>query len=641
MSNISVFGNQGLFEHVYKNAPIGIALVSIDGNWIDVNPAACKILGYTQAELMALPATDFVLSDKVDNLDELVKMMSQGTDKFESERQYLHKNGNSIWAAVHVSLVRDEESGEPLFFISQVVDTTDSRVAEQKLQESIERYTSLKKYNHDAIISFGLDGRIINGNQMTEQMTGYKIPELIGRRISKLIGEQNLASILNPAKDYTLIEQDITEIRHKSGKMVEVLSTLAPIIIHGNTVGYYIIAKDMTEQKRLIIEKEAAEKTNKAKSEFLAMMSHEIRTPMNGVIGMTDLILETDLSPEQREYIDIIKKSGTTLLNIINDILDFSKIESGKTELVEEIFGVRSTISETINLILPKALEKNLEVTTSVSPCVPEVVEGDVTKLRQVLINLLGNAIKFTPNGAITTTVKLLAQEQNTVTLQFSVRDTGIGVPEHKIPQLFEPFYQVDHYMTRHVEGTGLGLAICKKLVHLMGGEIWYEPSPDHPGSAFMFTVNFKVEEEVAEKPGAETLEGVPDSGNALKILIAEDNEVNQLVLKKMIEKLGYNSTVVDNGQEAIEAYKRYPYDIIFMDIQMPYLDGLESTKKIRELAAGDKPPFVVAVTAHAIKNDREKYLALGMDEYISKPVSMDEVSRVIQHYRKMAEAPV
>ncbi|MGV2786915.1 PAS domain S-box protein, partial [Clostridium perfringens] len=278
---------------------------------------------------------------------------------------------------------------------------TQSKIAERKLQESIERYTSLKKYNHDAIISFNLEGRIINGNQMAEQLTGYKIPELIGTRISNLIGERNLTRVLSASADYVAVEKGINVIHHKDGHTVEVLATLAPIVIHNKNVGFYIIAKDMTEQKRLIIEKEAAEKTNKAKSEFLAMMSHEIRTPMNGVIGMTDLILETELDEEQRDYVQIIKKSGTTLLNIINDILDFSKIESGRTELVEETFNLRTALSETLNLILPKALEKNIEVTTSVASDVPSQVYGDVTKLRQVLMNLLSNAIKFTPNGAV------------------------------------------------------------------------------------------------------------------------------------------------------------------------------------------------------------------------------------------------
>lgn len=635
MSEANIFGHQALFEHVYKSAPIGIALVTIEGNWISVNPAACKMFGFTEKELLQHPATDYIYSDNVDSPEKLVQSLSENGPTVALEKQFMHKDGRRIWASVHVSLVRDEKDKTPLFFISQMVDITDSKVAEQKLQESIERYTSLKKYNHDAIISFNLQGEIMNGNQMAEQLTGYTIPELAGKRISLLMGEHNLRRVLTDSADYTSVEKSINGIRHKDGHMVEVLATLAPIVIHNKNVGFYIIAKDMTEQKKLIIEKEAAEKTNKAKSEFLAMMSHEIRTPMNGVIGMTDLILDTDLDEEQREYVQIIKKSGTTLLNIINDILDFSKIESGRTELSEETFSLRNTLSETMNLMLPKALEKNIEVTTSVAPDVQDQVYGDMTKLRQVLMNLLSNAVKFTPTGSVSVSVSCVQSLHGSGLIQFSVTDTGIGVPNEKVPQLFEPFYQVDHYMTRQVEGTGLGLAICKKLVELMGGEIWYEPNPKQTGSVFTFTVQLKyplVAVNEGEENPVQELDDADD--NAFKILIVEDNEVNQLVLKKIIEKLGYPSETVHNGLEAVEAYKKYPYDLIFMDIQMPFMDGMEAARIIKQSAPADKRPYIAAVTAHAIKGDREKYLAMGMDEYVSKPVSMQAVSDVIDMFR-------
>ncbi|MCI1773574.1 MAG: PAS domain S-box protein [Paenibacillus lautus] len=642
MSDINIFGHQALFEHVYKSAPIGIALVTIEGSWISVNPAACKMFGYTDEELMAQPATDYIYSECINNKDKLLQSLDEASSTISVEKQFVHKDGNVIWASMHVSLVRDDQDQTPLFFISQIVDITDSKVAEQRLQESIERYTSLKKYNHDAIISFNLEGRIINGNQMAEQLTGFRIPELIGTKISNLIGERNLARVLSFSPDYVAVEKEINCIHHKNGHQVEVLATLAPIVISGKNVGFYIIAKDMTEQKRLIIEKEAAEKTNKAKSEFLAMMSHEIRTPMNGVIGMTDLILETELDEEQREYVQIIKKSGTTLLNIINDILDFSKIESGRTELVEETFSLRTALSETLNMILPKALDKNIEVTTSVASDVPNQVYGDVTKLRQVLMNLLSNAIKFTPNGAVSISVQCVRNQANSKLIQFSVTDTGIGVPSEKIAQLFEPFYQVDHYMTRQVEGTGLGLAICKKLVQLMGGDIWYERNPNQQGSVFTFTVDFSFSANARNMPEAGTIHENHSDGSDLKILIAEDNEVNQLVLKKMIEKLGYNSTTVLNGLEAVEAFKRYPYDMVFMDIQMPFMDGMEAVQLIKESAPPDHQPYIVAVTAHAIKGDREKYLGMGMDEYVSKPVSLNVISSIIDKFlaeRNIAQA--
>ncbi|MCZ8517424.1 PAS domain S-box protein [Paenibacillus filicis] len=636
MQELQVFDQQILLDHVYKHAPIGIALISMERKWIGVNPALCHIFGYAEQEIISLKSADLVTSGEDNKNEPLVNQLLDGViPSFEVENRYIHKNGSVIWATLHLSLVRDNIDGKPMYFIAQVVDVTKSKAMEHRLQESIERYTSLKKYNHDAIISFGLNGHIINGNQMSEILTGYRIEELIGTNISRFIGEMNLARLLSVTEDYTSIEKNMNYFKHKDGHAVEVLTTLAPIIIHNKNVGYYIIVKDMTEQKRLMIEKEAAEKTNKAKSEFLAMMSHEIRTPMNGVIGMTDLLMETKLDAEQDEYVQIIKKSGATLLSIINDILDFSKIESGKVELSEESFQVRTLLSETLNIILPKALGKKLEITTTVSPTVPGMVIGDTTKLKQVLMNLLSNAVKFTSHGAISISVDKVAQGKDTVCLQFAIRDTGLGVPKDKAAHLFEPFYQVDHFMTRKTEGSGLGLAICKKLVDLMGGEIWYEPRKDQAGSAFIFTANFRTQAYLESPADDASAEPDPLKDEPLKILIAEDNEVNQLVLKKMVEKLGYTSTIVQNGQEAVEAVRRVPHDLIFMDVQMPMMDGLEATKEIKKASSLTRKPYVIAVTAHAVKGDREKYLEAGMDEYLSKPIRIEAVSEIIENVRK------
>ncbi|MCZ8518221.1 MULTISPECIES: PAS domain S-box protein [Paenibacillus] len=632
MNGIESMDQQFLFEHVYKNAPMGIALVTLDQRWVSVNPAVCRILGYTAEELRTLTTADVELEPDDGHIVQGISDLLEGrTSSFQVDKKYVHKEGYTVWTSLHVSVIRDESSGSPLFFMQQMIDITQSKLAEIKLQESIERYTSLKKYNHDAIISFGLDGKIINGNLMAKQLTGFAIEELIGTRISDLIGNADLTELLTESMDYSAVEQSIKFLQHKDGHGIEVLATLAPIIIHNNNVGFYLIAKDMTEQKRLLIEKEAAEKTNKAKSEFLAMMSHEIRTPMNGVIGMTDLLLETSLDAEQSDYVQIIKNSGNTLLTIINDILDFSKLESGKSELIEEPCNIRAILSETISLILPKALQKNLEISTSISPKVPYMVLGDVMKLKQVLMNLLSNAIKYTPNGAVAISVERVSSASEKVCLQFEIRDTGLGVPQEKVAHLFEPFYQVDHFMTRNAEGTGLGLSICRKLIQLMGGEIWYEPCTDHPGSVFVFQAGFRTHPETVSYETANP-EGRSHE-NMLKILIAEDNDVNRIVLHKMLEKLGYNATVVSNGAEAVDAVIRHPYDVIFMDVQMPLMNGLEATKAIKDMISVKTPPHIVAVTAHAIKGDREKYLAAGMDEYISKPISMDSVSGILDKF--------
>lgn len=618
------------FEHVYKIAPFGIAMITIQGSLIMANPALTRILGYSEDELLQQRLEDLIHLDDLDKNKSQVRSLKTdypALNEVEVEGRYIRKDGNVVWASVHVSIMPDE-SGQPLYYIVFVNDISKSRAAEQKLQETVERYTSLKRYNHDAIISLDLEGNILNANNRAEQMTGYRVNEIAGKSIAQFIGEKNQRSILKESLNNPSVERDINTIRHKDGHLVEVLTTIAPIFINKKNVGFYMIAKDFTEQRELMIAKNRAENMNQAKSEFLAVMSHEIRTPMNGVIGMTDLLeTATELDSEQREYVEIIRKSGETLLAIINDILDFSKVESGVTELQEDLFDVNQCIGETFDVLSTKANAKELSLSFTVDDDVPDMLFGDSKRLKQVLMNLVGNAVKFTLHGGVTVAVRKLGQEDKHVELEFRVIDTGIGIPDNKIDAIFEPFSQVDNFMTRNYEGTGLGLAISMKLVSLMDGRIWVEKK-DEPGATFVFTVRFKENEQTQNC--LYSAKGENSSPDPLHILIAEDNEINQVVLQKILEKHGHVISIVSNGHEVLQVAENTPFDLIFMDIQMPGLNGLEATKAIKSALPIERCPVIVAVTANALKGDREACLAAGMDDYISKPVKSQPVLAVL-----------
>lgn len=620
-----------IFEHVFNHTPIGIVLLSLDRRWVRVNPAASRIFGYDRDELLSMRQDDLAYPDEPGSRDDSFQALIEGRiPEFTQEKRYKHKNGSVIWTSTHVSLIRDELDSSPRHFIAQIIDITANKLAEQKLIETVERYTSLKKYNHDAIISFDLQGKIMNANVMAEKLLGRRVADMIGTPIADIIGEYHVGRILSDNEHYAQIEGEINSVPHVDGYTVEVLVTIAPIIVNQRNIGFYLLIKDITEQKKLLIEKEAAERTNEVKSEFLAMMSHEIRTPMNGVIGMTDLLLDTKLDAEQTEYVSIIKKSGDTLLAIINDILDFSKVESGNAELVEEPFSLSGAIAETLDTLMPKALEKNLRLNVSIRPGIPQTLFGDSLKLKQILMNLTSNAIKFTPEGSISVTVDKAEPEEDGIRLHFAVRDTGIGIPPDKVEKLFEPFYQVDHFMARRAEGTGLGLAITKKLVQLMNGEIRCEPN-DGGGTVFRFHVRLhpgdKRELETCEREVAH-----PEWQNGpLRILVAEDNDVNRRVIVRMVEKLGFRPVAVRNGEEVLDQIRRSRFDIVFMDIQMPVMNGIEATKQIHRTLPPEDRPYIVAVTANALVGDRERYMEAGMNDYISKPLQSAVVSEIIR----------
>jgi signal transduction histidine kinase/DNA-binding NarL/FixJ family response regulator len=459
-------------------------------------------------------------------------------------------------------------------------------------------------------------------------------------------------------------------------------SWIGPIQHAERIVGTVTLVEDVTErvqrERDVQRSRQTAEAANRAKSEFLATMSHEIRTPMNAIIGMTGLLLDTDLDAEQRDCVETVRSSGEVLLTLINDILDLSKIEAEKLELENHRFDLRRCVEDALELVAVNAEAKKLDVGYQVTGDLPLYFVGDVTRLRQILVNLLSNAVKFTDKGEVTVSVSGYSHDCECYQLQFEVRDTGLGIPPALQDRLFQSFNQIDASTTRRFGGTGLGLAISKRLSELMGGKMWVESTGvPGEGSKFCFCIPamraheqesphdverraslagrrglkaaqlgeamcdvIEGETGSAEKPyGAHTsYDRELGHRHPLRILLAEDSSVNQKVAARMLERIGYRVHVVANGLEVLQSLQHIPYDVIFMDCQMPEMDGYEATRAIRtcEQNEGRRPVYIIAMTANAMQGDRERCLAAGMNDYLSKPVRLPAMEQALKHYHSI-----
>jgi PAS domain S-box-containing protein len=502
-------------------------------------------------------------------------------------------------------------------------------VAREKLLSKYSR--GLIEASPDPLITLNFEGKITDMNEALSKITG------ITRE--KITGTDFFDHFTDPQKAREVYEEVFSKgwvrnfpltIRHADGKLTDVLFNGSVYKDErGNVLGSVIVARDVTVQKRFekeliearrIAEKErqVAEEAVKAKQQFLSNMSHEIRTPMNAIIGFTKVVLKTDLTEKQREYINAIKLSGDSLIVLINDILDLAKVEAGKMTFEKIPFKLSDSISAMLHLFETKLQEKNLKLIKNYDTKIPEVLLGDPVRLHQIILNLVSNATKFTNEGSITVSASLKEDSKEKVSVQFDITDTGIGIPPTKIDAIFENFQQASSGTARLYGGTGLGLAIVKQLVEAQGGKIWVK-SRVGEGSTFSFVLSFaktniKIETE-PEKPETPQVAG----SKLARVLVVEDVKLNQLLMKTLLEDGGYDQEIAANGKIAIEKLKKSNFDIVLMDLQMPEMNGFETTEYIRKNIDKDIP--IIALTADVTTADVEKCKQVGMNDYISKPI--------------------
>ena len=632
------------------------------------NVGAERMLGYAAAEVMN-KITPADISDPQELIARAktlsVELATPITPGFEAlvfkasrgiediyELTYIRKDGSRFPAVVSVTALRDAP-GAIIGYLLIGTDNTARKLVEEEQKKSDQRlrdqqfYTrSLIESNIDALMTTDPSGIISDVNKQMEQLTGCTRDELIGAPFKDYFTdpERAEAGIKRVLSEKSVTDYELTA-RARDGKQTVVSYNATTFYDRNRKLqGVFAAARDVTERKRVEMElkqaKAVAESASRTKSDFLASMSHEIRTPMNAIMGIADLLAKTTLSAEQDKYVQVFRRAGDNLLNLINDILDLSKVEASQLELERTGFSLTEQLEIVTEMVAARAHGKGLTLLCEMAPDVPGDLLGDPTRLRQVLLNLLGNAVKFTESGKVS--LRVMREPGTAVrnALRFTVTDTGIGIPPEKLGRVFERFTQADTSTTRRFGGSGLGLTISKRLVELMGGRIWVE-SEVGQGSMFAFAVPFEI------WAGA-TLRGAVLSGTdpalplpPLRILLAEDSPDNCLVTLAYLEETPYRIEIADTGAIACEMFASRHYDLVLMDRQMPVMDGLTATRKIRafERANGRPPTPIIALTASALKGDREMCLAAGCTAFLTKPIKQEVLLRAISEHSIAAPA--
>jgi PAS domain S-box-containing protein len=674
-------GDDVATDELFETAPIGYLEIDTKGMVRRVNRRECELRGLALREIVGKRCWDLSRpADRQRHREQIQRRLTGQVALLPYQRKHLRPDRTQVTVEVHEQLLRNR-AGHVVGMRLAAVDMTESKKTEDEAYENANELRALFQALPDLFLRLDREGRILDwkGGQSSD-------PLLSPERFSK----DKMHDIL-PAEILAQFREAQEKIRKtgafqvvefaldgKTGQQVYETRML-PL----NWDQWLAVVRNITDRKtaekklkeyaqeleRKNEELEAAlitaREATQLKSRFLANMSHEIRTPMNGVLGMTDLLLTTKLSPEQQEYAESIQRSAGALLTLIDDILDLSKIEAGKLRVDRAPFNVAAAVEETASVFALQARGKGLDFEASIPDTLKDVALGDAGRLRQVLTNLLGNAIKFTDGGRIGVTAEVLNESEVALKVRFTVHDTGIGIPRDQQSRLFESFIQGDGSSARKYGGTGLGLAISKQLVELLGGEIGVD-SELGLGSRFWFTAEFgkpipgerhvaptpkpvsrplatihKVTRPIVPRAKPPVPAEAPAVDAKLRVLLAEDNEINQRITMRLLQKLGLAADTVVNGREAVEALEKRRYDLVLMDCQMPSMDGFEATAIVRNREGAQHHTPICALTANAMEGDRERCLAAGMDDYISKPVGLDKLQRAVNRWVHRKEEPV